>query len=667
MIYNIFMNKDKVFSSIEDLSFLTTMANHIPGMFAYWNNELRCSFANSKYHNVFGKTSVEMNGIHIQELLGPELFAANEPYIIAALNGENQQFERQMIKRDGEILYVLAQYIAHIEKGETLGFFALITDISEQKLLQKELIQKSSLLQATNLINSMLVKATNNEIIMNEICRILVEEGKFSMSWIGVVDETTKFVSPVSIYGDKFDYVKSIKVFVDTSPEKDGPISLAIRDNKPLVVQDAMNDPRLSQWATQRKKTSWNSSIAIPILNSTSRAILVVYTETKNYFGTQEIAMLEAVVANLNIFIARKQSEEKLKESEELWHFALEGAGDGIWDWNIKTDTVFFSKHWKGMIGFLDHEFENTFDNWKNRLHPEDLEKTLEKIKLHFEEREAFSIEFRMLCKDLNYKWILSRGKVVSRDDDGKPIRMVGTHADLSQIKNSEQQLLQTAKLASLGEMSAGIAHEINNPLTVIAGSVRLLSRYAANPEKLVTITENIQKSSERITRIVQGLKKFSRNTEGDNYTKQSLAGIIKEAIILTDANAKGNNTLVTYEISAEPFIYCDEIEIEQVLINLINNAIDAIKDKKEKWIKIELLNSSNQPLLRITDSGDGIPEKILNKIFDPFFTTKPVGEGTGLGLSVSKGILEKHNATITIPPNAKNTCFEILFPKSDI
>jgi C4-dicarboxylate-specific signal transduction histidine kinase len=110
--------------------------------------------------------------------------------------------------------------------------------------------------------------------------------------------------------------------------------------------------------------------------------------------------------------------------------------------------------------------------------------------------------------------------------------------------------------------------------------------------------------------------------------------------------------------------IHCNEIEVEQVIVNLINNALDAIKTKIDKWIKISIYEEANQVVLRVMDSGKGIPEEVRQNLFDPFFTTKQTGEGTGLGLSISKGIIDEHKATITVLDNCPNTCFEIRFPQ---
>jgi PAS domain S-box-containing protein len=237
---------------------------------------------------------------------------------------------------------------------------------------------------------------------------------------------------------------------------------------------------------------------------------------------------------------------------------------------------------------------------------------------------------------------------------------------DLTELKRQQQKLLQASRMASLGEMSAGIAHEINNPLAIISGSVGLLSKYADNPEKLSSKIQAIQKSCERISRIVTGLKKFSRSNEKTTFQKHELNKILQEASMLTEAKSKRHSTPVTIDCKSHAHILCDDIEIEQVLVNLINNAIDAVKHTSEKWVNIELHDDAESVVLRITDSGHGIPEQLRNKIFEPFFSTKKVGEGTGLGLSITKGIIDEHQATIAIVADAPNTCFELRFQRCD-
>ena len=176
------------------------------------------------------------------------------------------------------------------------------------------------------------------------------------------------------------------------------------------------------------------------------------------------------------------QKEAALKESEYRWKFAIEGSGDGMWDWNITDKTVFFSTRWKEMLGFTDDEIGNGLDEWEERVHPEDLDKTLALVQDCLDGRTAvYASEHRVGCKDGSYKWILDRGMVVSRDQDGKALRMIGTHTDITEriraenaLKSSEERFRKAFYLTpdsmAINRLSDGVYVSINSGFTRIFG-----------------------------------------------------------------------------------------------------------------------------------------------------------------------------------------------------
>jgi diguanylate cyclase (GGDEF)-like protein/PAS domain S-box-containing protein len=148
----------------------------------------------------------------------------------------------------------------------------------------------------------------------------------------------------------------------------------------------------------------------------------------------------------------RKRTEEALRESETRWQFALEGSGDGLWDWNVQTGDVYFSQRWKTVLGYEPDEISDRLEEWDKRVHPEDRERVYADINKHFEEQtEIYASEHRLQCKDGSYKWMLDRGKVISRTPDGKPLRVIGTHTDITERKNTLEALRESeARFRSL-------------------------------------------------------------------------------------------------------------------------------------------------------------------------------------------------------------------------
>jgi len=233
-------------------------------------------------------------------------------------------------------------------------------------------------------------------------------------------------------------------------------------------------------------------------------------------------------------------------------------------------------------------------------------------------------------------------------------------------LEADKARALHSAKMASLGEMSAGIAHEINNPLAIISGNLRILQELRRDDVKFESRTAAMIKAAARIEKIVKGLQKFSRGTENRDHKVEDLAGVLAESVSMAEVRAKRFATPISLEIAGQPRILCDAVEIEQVLINLINNGIDAVKGQDEKWVKVRAFADDSQVMIQVIDSGPGIPVEIERKIFQPFFTTKPIGEGTGLGLSIARGIIEQHRASIALNRAVDKTCFELRFPLTE-
>jgi C4-dicarboxylate-specific signal transduction histidine kinase len=232
----------------------------------------------------------------------------------------------------------------------------------------------------------------------------------------------------------------------------------------------------------------------------------------------------------------------------------------------------------------------------------------------------------------------------------------------------SQIRLAHSAKMASLGEMAGGVAHEINNPLAVIVGKIGVMRRKAEkgvqSPEELGSDLDKIESMAVRISKIVKGLRSYSRNGDADPFELKSLNKIVEESVELCSEKFKKKNIGLAFNNNVEALVNCRAVELSQVLVNLLNNSFDAVEEQKEKWVRLDVdMVGESSVVVSVTDSGPGIPPEVAARIMQPFYTTKPVGKGTGLGLSISEGIIQSHGGVLRYNPKSPNTQFELVLP----
>jgi two-component system NtrC family sensor kinase len=239
-----------------------------------------------------------------------------------------------------------------------------------------------------------------------------------------------------------------------------------------------------------------------------------------------------------------------------------------------------------------------------------------------------------------------------------------------SELAKEKEKSFNAAKLASLGQMAGDIAHEINNPLTIIDGNAMMiekdLRKDQIDRDKLENHVLKIRDTVKRISMIVIGLKNLTRKEVKSSKTQTSLKDVFDDVLGVVKEKLMSHGVSLAFN-SSNPYltkkVLCDRIMLSQTLVNLINNSFYEVQKLEEQWIKIEVLFEDHTIQIVVTDSGKGIPKDIQSKIFDPFYTTKPVGEGTGLGLSIAAKTLLNHGGTLEINSNCINTQLVLTLP----
>ena len=244
------------------------------------------------------------------------------------------------------------------------------------------------------------------------------------------------------------------------------------------------------------------------------------------------------------------------------------------------------------------------------------------------------------------------------------------------QLKDKEKELIlsqgrvhYSSKMASLGKMAASMAHEINTPIqtiNLIAERVQRQLKKNMSHEEINSSMDKVLNSVNKVSEIIDSLRKVSRDSSSDPFASVEIKTLMEDCVNMTEERFRVNNIafkIKYHDISQNARIQCQGLQISQVIINLINNAYDAIEKLDEKWVTIDIYQMSEKLQISVTDSGERIPDEIIDKIFEPLYTNKEIGKGTGLGLSISRDIIVNHHGLLYIDKISENTRFVIELP----
>jgi len=536
-----------------------------------------------------------------------------------------------------------------------------------------------------------LVRASNEESLLEEICQIAVEVGGYGLAWIGYPrHDAGKTVEIKAQAGVAIDYLKNIHNLTWADAELGrGPTGVALRTGGTQVLRDIETATNFGPWREEAARFGLRSNIALPLSHGEERlGVLTIYAQEPDAFDSDVIRLLDDMASNLayGIGALRMKAEHdhavrELAESEERYRSLIELSPDAVVVHGRGT-ILFANLASAGIFGALNPALlvgRNVLD----LLHPDFHPAATKRIAAP--PSESALVEYRLLRLD----GTPFDAEIVAANISfhGQPARLLVLR-DVTERKQVQEQLMQATKLATLGEMAAGLVHELSQPLNIIRltaeGALLFIERGKASPQWVAEQFQLVADQAERTAEIIDDIRIFSRR---DNSPLQVFDAIttVRAAIGVPGSQMRPDDIALITELPdrAVP-VRGRRVQLEQVVMNLLSNAHHALKEKRERqdaeaaggWPSGGWPSGGSHGVVRVSagvigrelrivvqDNGPGIPPEVRARIFEPFFTTKEAGRGTGLGLSVSFGIITAMGGRLEALDSTSGACFAITLP----
>jgi PAS domain S-box-containing protein len=586
------------------------------------------------------------------------------------------EMEHRVRRVDGSLGWTFSRAIPVQDTGgEIVEWFGAASDITVRKEAEQQLQKVNRTLRAIHDSNQSLLRATKEGTLLEEVCRIITEDCGYATVWIGHVEhDEGKTVRVVAHSGFDYGYLETLAITWGDTARGRGPTGTAIRTAQPTLCRNMLTDPNFGPWREEALKHGYASSLALPLVaDHNVIGSITIYSKEVDAFSGEEVELLAQLaddlaygIGALRIRSAHGQAEAALRHSEERLAAIVNSAMDAIITIDQAQRIVMFNVAAESTFGYSASE---AIGQSLDILLPE---RFTESHRIHIQRFGDTGVTSRAM----------SPSALFGRRKDGQEFPLEATISqvaaggqklytvilrDITQRKKTEEMLMRSEKLATVGRLTATIAHEINNPLSSVTDLLFLVRSDASIAPASRRYLELAEMELQRASQIANTTLGLSKQTP----TRLRVPEILEGVLALLNRKLKDGKVVIEKELPAEPLeIVGIAGEIRQVLWNLLNNAVDAVQGQGRIVVRLSGSADWRQLLIRgaritIADDGSGIEREALRHIFEPFFTTKDTG--TGLGLWVTSEIVLRHGGTIKVRSltsgSRHGTVFSIFIP----
>ncbi len=545
--------------------------------------------------------------------------------------------------------------------------------------LEQQLVHTNKILEALNRCGEIIIKANQEQDMLQQVCDTLASSFDSCLVMVGYAEmDEESSVRIVAKSGLKKEIVDGLKLTWDLSPYGQGPTGTSIRTGKTVFVHHPENDPGTAAWRDLLKEAEVKYILSLPIAHAgVGFGALSIFGGVKVEFSDKELEYLERVAQNIGYGIwflrhreKRIKVEKELQKANELFSLAMEATEDGLWDWNIETGKTYFSPRWYTMLGYEPNELPMNYESFERIVHPDDLDEVRKKLKEYMEDPKNYSLEFRARAKDGSTRWILARGKIVQSDDQGKPVRLVGTHFDITSRKELEHKLDEARNRAEKANQAKdrfleAMSHELRTPLNGIMSILQTLTEAdlkSGDKEYIQLALDSSRQLLVSINKILE-LSNLQKGLYCDHAEPFDLTEELTKITSFFLPMARNKNLYLKLEKSDElRKQYLGDISIiRQILWNFLENAIKFTQEGgvvlRVSLQKRQTAGNKSRIAFEVADTGPGLSTSQVDNLFEPFGMAEDSqlkrSSGYGVGLSVCKQLADTIGARIQVRPNS--------------